>query len=1626
MPDAVVSGWLLPNAPDPVPAADAPGWQAPKLETIDAVIDRGQVHERHGQGASAREAYLQALEMVRTDGDLTREVALLRWVARTHQLEADYDQALQVLDVAETLAAERDDQAGRGHCLNLRGNIASQRSDLDGAVRLYSSALDVAHAVGEVHLAALASQNLGVVASARGVFDQAFHHYRAAIDAYRSLGVPAYTAVALNNLGRLQLDHGDADAAEQLLDEALSLALTAGAASICTTIELNLAELWVRRNDHDRASALCDQATSRASSAGDTRGDAEAERLRGVILLARGDGEAAERHLAKADAIAAEREDVLLRAQIARDRAAVFRAAGRTRELLQALHAAHQFYGQLRAGLAAAEMTTQVKRLEQEVLTVVREWGESIEEKDAYTQGHCQRVADLASAVATRAGVDEGMHFWFRVGALLHDVGKIVVPTEVLNKTGKLTPDEWELMKLHPGAGADIVRSINLPTEVAELVRSHHENWDGSGYPDGLVGERIPLAARIVCLADVYDALTSERSYKGALSHERALEVMRGDVRRQFDPALFTLFEAVVGEAPPRRPSTVRHAAKPAVAEATSPLDELTGLVLRKAFLAYGREALAEAAAAGQPLSLAVIDIDHFKLVNDTFGHLQGDDVLRAVASILRETVRRNDLVGRYAGDEFVVLFPNTTLEDAKGLAKRLGEMVADHRLAIRDRREGTLGVTLSIGVATAKAGQGDLEALFAAADRALYVVKRRGRNGVAGADEAEEQAQVATMRLDRFVGRTRELRQLLAQLEHACSDRPRLVAVVGEAGIGKTSLVRQLEPEVRLRGGAMVVGRCVAGDVRPPYGAWAEIVEAIHRRGLVPLRPWRELGRLVPVLADQNVPLPAPGSKYALLAELAEYVRLASTQAPLVVVLDDAQWADGSTWDATEYLRHSLTTERLLLCMTVRAEDVETIAERRRHLSRDERFSELALARFTSEELSIWLAIVLHQGEIDKEFLRVILRYTEGNPLLVVHVLRSLQENGGLWYAGRRWQWKDTPELQLPPAVTDLIDARLDRLSERAREHLTLAAMLGRTFELDLVLEAGGMDEDALLNSLDEGVAAHVIEQVGDQQSERYAFSHGLIAAAIRRRVHGRRLARLHGQVAGALEIRHPDGVAAIAAHYDAAANGPKAFSYAMLAAERAVGVYAHEEAAASYAMAERHAQTVEERVHCRLRHAQALELAGRYEQAESLCDLIIAERVAFGDRDALVGVRRVRERLRSLRGLALEETQDAVGRLLAEAVAIGDTREEVELLGMLSRVNQRRGNPAEARALGRRAVEVAEQIGDANRLATTLMHLGSSLLEADAQEALVCYQRALATFAESGDLVGQARALINVGIAHSRVGANDESEEAYEQALALGRRTHTPALTGLAALNLGVLQMKIGRFDDADARFTEAMERFALLHSEPNRLAAMYNQANLARDRHDPVRAARLYGDAAVIATAMNQLDVELGARAGQGLAFFAVGRLNDARACLQSCSMRVAEQPEWWFQGRELFEALAIRMHVAVHDAAAARARFAEGLALAEKSDLYGAAWLVAEVAAPLSSVGVSTAREEVDRFANRIRELAFAPLTARYEALRSTADHNALVGVGGPVAPVVVTARLGDRPGRLTPIDTLLIF
>lgn len=183
--------------------------------------------------------------------------------------------------------------------------------------------------------------------------------------------------------------------------------------------------------------------------------------------------------------------------------------------------------------LAHVRSLVRIKRLNDETENfenVLAMMISAVEAKDPYTRGHSERVSMLGWLIAREMGLDEKTQLLIKRAGLIHDIGKLVVDLSFINKPGKLTDAEWAVMKSHPEAGARIVAPLTSARKMLPLIRHHHERLNGRGYPDGLEGEEIPLPVRILSVADVYDALTTKRSYRDGMPHAKAMAILHREV----------------------------------------------------------------------------------------------------------------------------------------------------------------------------------------------------------------------------------------------------------------------------------------------------------------------------------------------------------------------------------------------------------------------------------------------------------------------------------------------------------------------------------------------------------------------------------------------------------------------------------------------------------------------------------------------------------------------------------------------------------------------------------------------------------------------------------------------------------------------------------------------------------------------------------------------------------------------------------------------------------------------------------------------------------------------------------------------------------------------------------------
>jgi diguanylate cyclase (GGDEF)-like protein/putative nucleotidyltransferase with HDIG domain len=544
----------------------------------------------------------------------------------------------------------------------------------------------------------------------------------------------------------------------------------------------------------------------------------------------------------------------------------------------------------------------------------------AIEAKDNTTHSHLRRVGLYAAEIGKEFGLSDSEMRALRAAALLHDIGKLAVPEHIISKPGKLTPAEFEKMKIHPVIGAEILRQVDFPYPVVPIVRSHHEKWDGSGYPDGLRGEEIPVGARILSVVDCLDALASDRQYRRAMPLDEAIAKVTSEAGKSFDPRIVevlrrryreletlvlaeparpsrlpknlkiakgdapatglasnntvagsaiagpdflssiaaahqeaqTLFELThalgtslnldetlsvvalrlkrivsydciavytrhdtklvpeyvsgenaqlfmsleipVGEglsgwvADNRKPIvngnpsvepgylndpakfsilhsalavplegvdglvgvlTLYHAAKEAYnsdhlrilsavatkmalsienalkyrqAESCATTDALTSLPNARSLFIHLENEVARSKREGLPLTILVCDLDGFKGVNDRFGHLEGNRVLREVAQGLMDNCREYDYVSRMGGDEFVVVLPGHKPDTVAAKIQRLQDvaLLAGRRLFGEDL------LSMSVGEASYPADGTDAEHLLAEADRRMYKTKQQ------------------------------------------------------------------------------------------------------------------------------------------------------------------------------------------------------------------------------------------------------------------------------------------------------------------------------------------------------------------------------------------------------------------------------------------------------------------------------------------------------------------------------------------------------------------------------------------------------------------------------------------------------------------------------------------------------------------------------------------------------------------------------------------------------------------------------------------------------------------------------------------------------------------------------------
>ena len=373
----------------------------------------------------------------------------------------------------------------------------------------------------------------------------------------------------------------------------------------------------------------------------------------------------------------------------------------------------------------------EISKMTMQTITTI---ANTIDAKDEYTRGHSRRVSEYAAAIAAQMNLSEKEVNDIKAIGLLHDIGKIGIPDAVLNKPSRLTNEEYQLMKNHTVIGAEILKDINIIENLDVGTKYHHERYDGRGYPDGLKGEEIPLIARIIAVADAYDAMTSNRVYRKRLEKEVVLDELRNGRGTQWDTECVNALLSLIarGKLPLVDDEKDTNMVKQTTKILTRVIDIAGGSTSREMDMltgVYGRDSgKAEIQNYIEKFGrgcLLLFDVDKFRVINEKYGFVTGDICLKVLVNKIQE-IFKDSITVRLGPDEFVVYTSICdTLEEAQKLTEKLFKVLNKEIGTVSQVKE----LNVSVGINEICTEKDKVMVLYEHASKALYVAKQHSRS---------------------------------------------------------------------------------------------------------------------------------------------------------------------------------------------------------------------------------------------------------------------------------------------------------------------------------------------------------------------------------------------------------------------------------------------------------------------------------------------------------------------------------------------------------------------------------------------------------------------------------------------------------------------------------------------------------------------------------------------------------------------------------------------------------------------------------------------------------------------------------------------------------------------------------
>ncbi len=934
--------------------------------------------------------------------------------------------------------------------------------------------------------------------------------------------------------------------------------------------------------------------------------------------------------------------------------------------------------------------------------------------------------------------------------------------------------------------------------------------------------------------------------------------------------------------------------------------DDLTELYNRRYFKERLREEKKRGDLQGLPFSLMILDVDHFKEINDHYGHVTGDRVLVQIARIIADSVREIDISCRYAGDEFVVILPGAGEEETEGVIQRLvnnlNAFLWEERLGIDLPK-----LTCSVGFSCYPEDARDLSQLIKRADRALYLSKKKGRDGwlrwnqrsEALFEEREPSRADQTLEM---VGRVKERERILQIVERAKGGAGRAVVISGEMGIGKTRLVKYAMMRLKDQGFMVLMINCFKETAEIPYLPIREALSCVGERfraklegtmaGLEPkLR--QELSKIFPLKSVPPIPwpsikdTPAVSDKFLLYEAFLQFLSLLAQESPIAVVVENIQWIDFSSRELLNYISRSVSHDRIIIIGSRRIgiQPASPDLAEKGELDGSDSVEEIRLRNLTLEESSLLAEALVGNQDLPKRYLENLYQRTAGNPLFIEEMVNYLRHEGDELKGGPA---SGVP-LSIPGSVLEMLRGQVDALQEDRRSILAMASVIGVEFGFDLLMLLSLKNEGFLLDVMDDAVRQRILKEMPHPHEDRYAFVNPLFHQVLYEGINKRRRRNLHLQIGKFLEKYYFDRIeelyGELAYHFQQGCDLSKALTYTVKAGRRARELFANHEVIlyhdrALKILADSRDGGTNPSLALRLieEKGDVYDLIGELGRAEESY-LEVREKLIEGD-----GPRGDLARILGKLGLVRDKMGNPRGAIenLEEGMAIlgrDEGMEKARLLCSLADIYLRQGDSDLAITYCKQGLKALPHVRESVVGARIYLANGCAHLEkGEVGKAKYNMNRGIEIFESKGDLRGLGKAYLSMGTLYYTRGNYKMAEEYYKKSMNLASKTGSVSLLQSCYNNLGMIARAESNLNQAVGCWEEGLTLAEKFNHCRNIAYMKNNLGNAYRELGDFSRALGLLEESAELFQKLkSEPDVR---RVNRGLAILFL-RLGDVEA-------------------------------------------------------------------------------------------------------------------------------------------------